>query len=69
MYCIVATMDKTTEFGHIDLSYFFYIMSSCLKCYSVCHELNTLRRMLDSCLGVGVIVVDALGLAVYLSRT
>ena len=50
--CIVATKDKTTGFGHIDWSYFVYIMSSCLKRYSVCHELNTLRCMLDSGLGV-----------------
>jgi hypothetical protein len=32
-------------FIHIDWVYFVYIMSSCLRCYSVCHELNTI----DAC--------------------
>ena len=44
-YCIVSTKDKTMGFIHIDWVYFVYIMSSCLKHYSVCHELNTI----DAC--------------------
>ena len=43
--CIVATKGKTTGFNHIDWFYSVYIMSSCLKHYSVCHELNTI----DAC--------------------
>ena len=46
--CIVATKEKTTWFNHIAWFYSVYIMSSCSKHYSVCYELNTLRRMLDS---------------------
>jgi hypothetical protein len=46
--CIVATRGKMTVFKHIIWSYFVYIMSSCSKHYSVCHELNTSRCMLDS---------------------
>ena len=49
---VVATKDKMTGFSLIDKLYLVYIMSSCLKRYSVCHELNTLRCMLDSGLGV-----------------
>ena len=40
--CIVAIKDKTMGFIHIDWIYFVYIMSSCLRRYSVLYELNTL---------------------------
>ena len=43
--CIVVTKGKTTGFNHIAWFYSIYIMSSCLKRYSVCHELNTI----DAC--------------------
>ena len=43
--CIVAIKDKTMGFNHIAWFYSVYIMSSCLKRYSVCHELNTI----DAC--------------------
>ena len=33
--CIVAIKDKTTGFIHIDWVYFVYIMSSCLRHYSI----------------------------------
>ena len=49
---LLATKDKMTGFECIAWSYFVYIMSSCLMHYFVCHELNTLRCMLDSGLGV-----------------
>ena len=39
---IVAIKAKMTGFIHIDWVYFVYIMSSCLKRYSICHELNTI---------------------------
>ena len=45
MYCIVATKGKTMGFNHIDWFYSIYIMSSCLKRYSVRYELNTI----DAC--------------------
>ena len=52
-YCIVATKDKTmVSLSHLDDSFTIYIMSSCLLQYSICYELNTLRCMLDSGLGV-----------------
>ena len=40
--CIVDTKGKMTMFNHIAWFYSVYIMSSCLKRYSVCHELNTI---------------------------
>ena len=43
---IVATKGKTTCFNHIAWFYSVYIMSSCLKHYSVCHELNTIDASL-----------------------
>ena len=43
--CIAATKGKMIGFNHIAWFYSVYIMSSCLKRYSVCHELNTL----DAC--------------------
>ena len=43
--CIVATKEKMIGFNHIAWFYYVYIMSSCLKRYSVCHELNTI----DAC--------------------
>ena len=42
---IFSTKGKTMGFNHIDWFYSVYIMSSCLKRYSVCHELNTI----DAC--------------------
>jgi hypothetical protein len=44
-YCIVAIKGKMMGFIHIDWIYFVYIMSSCLRRYSVFRELNTL----DAC--------------------
>ena len=43
--CIVVIKGKTTGFIHIDWVYFVYIMSSCLRRYSVFNELNTI----DAC--------------------
>ena len=43
--CIVSIKGKMTGFIHIGWIYFLYIMSSCLRRYSVFHELNTL----DAC--------------------
>ena len=43
--CIVAIKGKMMGFIHIDWVYFVYIMSSCLRRYSVCHELDTI----DAC--------------------
>ena len=43
--CIVATKVKKMGFIHIAWVYFVYIMSSCLRRYSVLCELNTL----DAC--------------------
>ena len=66
--CIVAIKDKNMGFIHINWVYFVYIMSSCLRCYSVLYELNTL----DAC----SIAVDVWSNSsrcrqesVYLSRT
>jgi hypothetical protein len=66
--CIVAIKDKKMGFILIDWVYFVYIMSSCLRHYSVFHELNTL----DACW----IAVDGWSNSsrcrqesVYLSRT
>ena len=58
MFCIVAIEDKKMGFISYCLSLSLYIMSSCLMCYSVLHELNTLDagRSRSMC---GVIVVDA----------
>ena len=42
---IVAIKDKMMGFINIDGVYFVYIMSSCLRRYSVFHKLNTL----DAC--------------------
>ena len=42
---IISIKDKMMGFIHIDWIYFVYIMSSCLRRYSVLYELNTL----DSC--------------------
>ena len=44
-YCIVAIEDKKMGFISYCMSLSFYIMSSCLKRYSVCHEVNTI----DAC--------------------
>ena len=57
MYCIVATKGKMMGFGHIACTYFVYIMPSCLKHYSVCHELNTTDASRSRSIG-GEIVVD-----------
>ena len=43
--CIIAIKSKMMGFIHIDWIYFVYIMSSCLRRYSVFRELNTL----DAC--------------------
>ena len=43
--CIISIKDKTMVFIHIGWVYFVYIMSSCLTCYSVLYELDTL----DAC--------------------
>ena len=40
--CIVSIKDKNMGFSHIDWVYFVYIMSSCLRRYSILYELNTL---------------------------
>jgi hypothetical protein len=56
--CIVAIKGKMIGFTHIDWFYSICIMPSCLKCYSVCHELNTLDAGRSRLMG-GVIVVDA----------
>jgi len=57
-YCIVAIEDKKMGFISYCMSLSLYIMSSCLKCYSVLCELNSLDagRSLSM---YGVIVVDA----------
>jgi hypothetical protein len=44
-YCIIAIKGKMMGFIHIAWIYFVYIMSSCLRCYSVSRELNAL----DAC--------------------
>ena len=44
-YCIVAIEDKKMGFTSYCMSLSLYIMSSCLKRYSVLYELNTL----DAC--------------------
>ena len=58
MYCIVAIKDNKMGFISYCMSLSLYIMSSCLRCYSVLCELNTLDagRSRSMC---GVIVVDA----------
>ena len=43
--CIVAIKGNTARFIHIDWVYFVYIISSCLRHYSIFHELNTI----DAC--------------------
>ena len=43
--CIVAIKDKKMGFIHVNWVYFVYIMSSCLRRYSVLYELITL----DAC--------------------
>ena len=40
--CVVAIKDKRMGFIHINWVYFVYIMSSCLRRYSISRELNTL---------------------------
>ena len=50
--CIATIKGKTMGLEHINRACFVYIMSSCLNHYSVCYELNTLRRMLDRVQGV-----------------
>ena len=57
-YCIVSIEDNKMGFISYCLSLSLYIMSSCLMCYSVLCELNTLDtgRSRSLC---GVIVVDA----------
>ena len=42
---VVSIKGKTAGFIYIDWVYFVYIMSSCLRCYSIFHELNTI----DAC--------------------
>ena len=56
-YCIVAIEDNKMGFISYCMSLSLYIMSSCLMCYSVLYELNTLDagRSRSMC---GVIVVD-----------
>ena len=49
---------KTMGFNHIAWFYSIYIMSSCLNCYSVCHEFNTIDASRSQSIS-GVIVVDA----------
>ena len=44
-YCIIAINGKMLGFIHIDWIYFVYIMSSCLRRYSISCKLNTL----DAC--------------------
>ena len=56
--CIVAIKGKMMGFIHIDWFYFVYIMSSCLRRYSVCHELNMIDAGRSRSIGA-VIVVDA----------
>ena len=57
-YCIVAIEDNKMGFISYCMNLSLYIMSSCLKLYSVLHELYTLDagRSRSMC---GVIVVDA----------
>ena len=55
---LLATNVKTTGFNHIAWYYSVYIMSSCLKRYSICHELNTIEIGMSRSIG-RVIVVDA----------
>ena len=40
--CIIAIKDKMMGFIHLAWVYFVYIMSSCLRRYSLLYELNTL---------------------------
>ena len=58
--CIVLLPSRIKKMGFISycMSLSLYIMSSCLMCYSVLYELNTLDagRSRSMC---GVIVVDA----------
>ena len=56
--CIVATKGKMMVLNHIDWFYSVYIMTSCLKHYSVCHEFNIIDAGRSRSIG-GVIVVDA----------
>ena len=60
MYCIVAIKDKKMGFISYCLSLSLYIMSSCLMCYSVLHELNTLDagRSRSTCLGRDTYIHD-----------
>ena len=55
--CIVAIKGNTTGFIHIDWVYFVYIMSSCLRRYSILYLIPYMHAGLRS-MG-GVIVVDA----------
>jgi hypothetical protein len=55
---IVAIKGKTMGFNHIAWFYSVSIMSSCLKCYSVCYEVNTIDVGRSRSIG-RVIVVDA----------
>ena len=57
-YCIVAIEDKKMWFISYYMSLSLYIMSSCLMCYSVLYELNTLDAGMSRSM-CGVIVVDA----------
>ena len=43
--CVIAIKGKTIGFIHIDWVYFVYIMSSCLRRYSIFYELSTI----DAC--------------------
>ena len=56
--CIVAIKDKKMGFNHIDVVYFVYIMSSCLRRYSVFVNLIPQMHAGQRSMG-GVIVVDA----------
>ena len=58
MYCIVAIEDKKMGFISYCMSLSLYIISSCLMCYSVLYELNTLDADMSRSM-CGVIVVDA----------
>ena len=66
--CIVVIKGKIMEFIHIGWVYSVYIMSSCLRRYSVLYELNTLDAW---CIEVDVWSNSSICRQepVYLSRT
>ena len=54
--CIFFIKGKMTRFNHIAWFYSVSIMSSCLRHYSVCHELNTIDAAGSRSIGEAIVV-------------